>query len=113
MILRTVYRVSVVVPVEQVQAVLDGVHAAAVPRMGNYADWAFIGAIGEEQFRPLPGAQPAQGAIGELTQVPSRRIEFCIEHNAAMLTALVDAIRAHHPWQEPAIFVDETRAPQL
>ncbi|MBX3689461.1 hypothetical protein [Dokdonella sp.] len=111
--LRAVYRVSVVVPVEQMQAVLDGVRATLPLRGGNYADWAFISASGEEQFRPLADARPAQGVIGELERVASQRIEFCIERDAALLSALVEAIRAHHPWQVPAIFVDESHAPQL
>lgn len=111
MILRAVYRVSVVVPVGHVQGVLDGVRAVLPLDSGDYAHWAFISAGGEEQFRPLAGAQPAQGVIGELERVASQRIEFCIERDGALLSALLAAIRAHHPWQVPAIFVDESRAP--
>lgn len=108
---RTVQRVSVIVPVEHAQRLLDGVRAAGVALLGDYTDWAWMSGVGEEQFRPLPGARPARGNVGELERVPSVRVEWCIARDAARLHALVAAIRAHHPWQVPAIFIDESTMP--
>lgn len=106
-----VYRISVFVPQERAQALIDGILAVDELRFGDYAD-ALWTSQGTEQFRPLAGAQPALGRIGERVVAPSVRIEFCIPRDAARLRRVIDeGIRAHHPWQVPAIFVDESQLP--
>lgn len=107
-----VYRVAVYVPVEHVQRVVDGVCAIDDLRLGDYAHSAWISAPSTEQFRPLEGAHPTLGGIGELVRAPSVRVEFCIPRDAARLQRLVEAgIRPNHPWEVPAIFVDESSMP--
>lgn len=107
-----VYRVTVYVPSEHAQRMIDGVCAVDDLRIGDYAHAAWISAPATEQFRPLEGANPSLGGIGELVRAPSVRIEFCIPRDAARLARLVESgIRAHHPWEVPAIFVDETTMP--
>jgi hypothetical protein len=40
------------------------------------------------------------------------RLEFAIPRDAALLARIVEqGIRPHHPWQVPAIFVDEALLP--
>ncbi len=109
--LQRVYRVAVVVPCGHVDTLLAGVRRDAALVLDEYGDWAWLSAPGEEQFRPLPGATPARGTVGEIERVPSRRVEFCIAHDEAGLSRLLAAIRAHHPWQVPAITVDEPARP--
>ncbi|HEY6943163.1 hypothetical protein [Dokdonella sp.] len=107
-----VYRVTVHVPPDSVQRVVDGVCAVDDLRIGDYAHSAWISAPAIEQFRPLAGANPTLGDIGELVRAPSVRIEFCIPRDAARLARLVDSgIRPHHPWSVPAIVVDEASMP--
>jgi hypothetical protein len=107
-----VYRITVFVPADHVQRVIDGVCAIDDLRIGDYAQVAWTSAPGIEQFRPLPGAIPTQGATGELERSPSVRVEFCIPRDEARLRRVVeDGIRPHHPWEVPAIFVDESRLP--
>ena len=65
-----------------------------------------------EQFRPLAGANPTLGGIDELVRAPSVRVEFCIPRDDARLRRLIEAgIRPNHPWEVPAIFVDESSMP--
>jgi hypothetical protein len=107
-----VYRVTVFVPVEHVQGLVDGVRTIDDLRIDDYADVAWLSAPGLEQFRPLAGATPTLGEIGELVRAPSVRVEFCIPRDADRLARLIESgIRAHHPWDAPAIFVDESSMP--
>lgn len=107
-----VYRITVFVPAGHVQRVIDGVCAIDELRIGDYAQVLWTSAPGSEQFRPLPGAQPTQGVIGELEHSASVRIEFCIARDEARLQRVIEqGIRPHHPWQVPAIFVDESQLP--
>jgi hypothetical protein len=107
-----VYRVSVWVPPEHAQRVLDGICAVDDLRIGDYDRVAWLAAPGTEQYRPLAGATPSLGSIGDLESGDSVRIEFCIPRDAARLQHVIDAgIRPHHPWQVPAIFVDESLLP--
>ena len=107
-----VYRITVFVPAGHVQAVIDGVCAVDELRIGDYAQVAWLSAPGSEQFLPLPGARPTQGSIGALERNASVRLEFCIPREEARLRRVIDeGIRAHHPWEVPAIFVDESRLP--
>ncbi len=107
-----VYRVTVFVPAAHARRVIDGVCAIDDLRIGDYAEVVWSSAPGSEQFLPLPGANPASGAIGERVEASSVRIEFCIPRDEVRLRRLiVEGIRAHHPWQVPAIFVDESGLP--
>lgn len=110
--LQPVYRVSVWVPPGHAQRVLDGIAAVDDLRVGDYDRVAWIAATGVEQFRPLAGARPSQGRIGETERGDSVCVQVCIPRDAGRLRRLVDeGIRPHHPWEVPAIFVDETWLP--
>ena len=110
--LQPMYRVTVFVPPAHLQAVIDGICAADSLSIGTYSEVLWTSAPGTEQFRPLSGAQPAQGAIGVLERDATVRVEFCVPRDAQRLARVIDdGIRAHHPWEIPAIFVDETLMP--
>ncbi len=68
--------------------------------VGAYRDCSFA-APGEGTFTPLPGAQPAIGRIGRLERVAERRLEVLIHQD--QLTGAIAAIKAVHPYEEPAI----------
>lgn len=58
---------------------------------------------GEGQFFPQPGSAPAVGRIGEDTRLPEWRLELvCAE---SCLAAAVAALRAAHPYEQPAFSV--------
>lgn len=94
----------VAVPVTHRDEVLDALFAAGAGVSGNYSDAAWTVA-GTGQFRPLDGANPALGVVGELHEVSEDRLEVVAppSRRAAVLAAL----RAAHPYEEPAYHVTE------
>lgn len=104
-----VYRITTFVPPEHLEALLEGIASEVPLRYGRYDRAAWWSAAGVEQFRPLPGAKPTTGTIGTVERVPTVRVEFAIPRDPAQLERLITkGLRPHHPWQEPAVFVDET-----
>nr|WP_245663313.1 Nif3-like dinuclear metal center hexameric protein [Nocardia inohanensis] len=94
----------VLVPRTHTEAVLTALFAASAGTAGNYSDSAWQ-VSGTGQYRPLDGANPALGAIGELRQLAEDRIEVVAppSRRAAVLAALRDA----HPYEVPAYHVTE------
>ena len=107
------YRVTTFVPPEALESVLEAVEREAEPlRFGDYERWAWWSAPGVEQFRPLEGAEPTVGNVGELERVPSVRLEFALPRDPALLErVLTRGLVPSHPWEEPVVFVDETSIP--
>lgn len=90
------------VPVESTSQLLEALFAAGAGALGDYRECAFI-TRGRGQFRPVGGANPAIGTVGELEHVDEDRIEVMIPvgRRAAVLAALREA----HPYEEPAYYV--------
>ncbi len=108
MILRSVYRITTFVPPDRVEAVLDGIVREAPLEYGRYDRAAWWSAVGVEQFRPLPGANPTSGEIGRTERVPTVRIEVAIPRERTLLELILTrGLIPSHPWQEPAIIIDE------
>lgn len=101
-------KVVVFVPREAAERVLDAMSAAGAGRLGDYERAAFLG-DGVGTFRPLPGAAPALGRVGEVEQVEETRLEMVVSPHRR--TAVVAAMRAAHPYEEPAFDVLATAAP--
>ena len=93
------YKLVVFVPSEALEAVREAVFAAGAGRIGDYerCSWHTEG-VGT--FRALPGANPTVGEVGEDERVAEVRLEtvFAADHHAAVVAAL----RAAHPYEEPA-----------
>ncbi len=93
------------VPVPDTERVLAAVLATGAGAVGDYADCAFV-TSGTGQFRPLTGATPAIGTIGDLERVAENRVELVLPR--PLRAAVVAALRAAHPYEEPAFHVLET-----
>lgn len=107
-----VYRITVFVPPEHLPALQAGICAIEPLGDDRYDRVMWLSAPGIEQFRPLPGASPSAGQPGELARLPSVRLEFSIPRDADRLARVLrDGVRAHHPWESPAIFVDACLQP--
>jgi hypothetical protein len=107
--IQAVYRITTFVPQERVAAVLEGILHETPLAYGRYDHSAWWSAVGVEQFRPLPGAQPTVGVVGQVERVPTVRLEFVIPRDRELLErVLARGLIPSHPWQEPAIFIDES-----
>ena len=93
------------VPVDDTDRVLEAVFSAGAGAIGNYRDCAFV-AQGTGQFRPVAGADPTIGAIGDLERVSEHRVELVLARH--LRAEVVAALRAAHPYEEPAFHVLET-----
>jgi hypothetical protein len=81
---------------------IEALGAAGAGRVGNYSHCSsVVKSIG--QFKPLAGAHPAIGKVGELESVVEDRIEtWCDKED---LSKVVEAIKKAHPYEEPVIDV--------
>lgn len=86
---------------ERVRAAL---FAAGAGTLGEYAEAAFT-VTGRGQFRPGPGAHPAIGTPGTLEHVEEEQVQVLAPR--ALRRAVVAALLAAHPYEEPAYDVLE------
>lgn len=107
-----VYRITVFVPPDHLDALKAGILSVDDLAIGDYREVMWTSAPGVEQFRPGESTTPALGAVGELTAAPTVRLEFSIPRDAERLSrVIIDGVHAHHPWEVPAVFVDEAHFP--
>jgi dinuclear metal center YbgI/SA1388 family protein len=92
-------KLVVFVPAGDADKVRVAITDAGAGAIGDYDSATFTSA-GEGRFRPLPGADPAIGSIGELEVVDEVRIEAVVERG--LRTSVVAAMLAAHPYEEPA-----------
>jgi hypothetical protein len=90
----------VYVPQTHLEALLTGLGDAGAGRIGNYSHCSFT-SPGTGRFTPLNGADTWVGVIGQPEKVEEVRVECVVE--AAKLDAVVLALRAAHPYEEPAL----------
>lgn len=94
----------VLVPAADAGRVVDAMAGAGAGAVGDYARCAWT-TTGEGTFEPRPGASPAVGSVGERVVVVEARVEMVAPR--ARRSAVVDAMRAAHPYEEPAFDVLE------
>jgi dinuclear metal center YbgI/SA1388 family protein len=102
----TLDKVVVFVPPDAVEAVVAAMASAGAGRLGDYERAAFM-SEGTGTFRPLPGATPTVGRVGAVERVRETRLEMVVP--PARVAAVVEALRAAHPYEEPAFDVLLTR----
>lgn len=87
------------VPESHLESTKQAIFSAGAGGIGNYEHCAWqVKGIG--QFKPVKGADPYIGELGELKQVDEWRVEtIVIEENAK---AVAKALKASHPYEEPA-----------
>ena len=96
------FKVVVFVPEADEPAVRRAMAEAGAGGLGRYTECSFS-AEGVGGFRPMPGAHPTIGRVGERAEVAERRLEMLVP--ADRLSAVVAALRAAHPYEEPAFDV--------
>jgi dinuclear metal center YbgI/SA1388 family protein len=92
-------KLVVFVPQAEQERVRQAICAAGAGGIGNYGDCTFR-APGTGTFRPLAGAHPAIGKVGDLEQVAEERLEVLVEKGR--LGRALEAMQAAHPYEEVA-----------
>ncbi len=92
-------------PAEAVDRVLEAIAEAGGGVIGDYSHCAFVSS-GQGRFKPSAAANPHVGDIGQVNSVDEMQIQtFC---SRAAAKAVVQAIRAAHPYEEPVIYLIPT-----
>lgn len=90
------------VPEAAADKVRSAMADAGIGKIGNYDSCSFS-AKGIGRFRPLEGASPSVGQVGQLEEVVEERIETICPRE--LLPKALEAIKKAHPYEEPAIDV--------
>jgi len=97
-------KIVVFVPTADAERVRSALAEAGAGQIGDY-DSASFSTPGEGRFRPLPGADPAIGSVGELEVVEEVRVEVIADRR--LRADLISVLLAAHPYEEPAYDVIE------
>ncbi|MCE8019468.1 NGG1p interacting factor NIF3 [Halomonas sp. MCCC 1A11036] len=96
------YKLAFFVPLADAEAVKDAVFVTGAGRIGDYEACCFE-TRGTGQFRPLDGASPHIGQVGDLEKVEELKVELVCEDH--LIRDAIEALRAAHPYEEPAFDV--------
>jgi len=97
-----VFKVEIFIPSDAMDDLLEVLATAGAGVIGNY-DHCFAISQLTSTFRPLEGAQPALGRVGELVTVGESKVEVNVHEEK--LVDVLQAIRSVHPYEEPLINV--------
>ena len=93
------YKLCFFVPSPYLEKVKNAVFSAGAGRYGGYEDYCWQ-TLGASQFRPVAGSIPFTGKQGVLETIEEYKVEtLCPEH---LIEAVVQALKAAHPYEEPA-----------
>lgn len=92
-------RLSFYVPATDVEVVKQALFEAGAGRIGNY-DCCAWQTLGTGQFRPLDGATPAVGQVGQVELVDEYRVEMVLAED--VIKPVLAALTQAHPYEEPA-----------
>ena len=84
------------VPHHDAEALVDALAEAGAGRLGEYERCAFT-STGVGTFRPLQGADPTVGQVGEVTLVGETRVEIVLQRQLRQL--IVEAMGTVQPYE--------------
>lgn len=96
------YKLIFFAPPTNVEAITDALTRVGAGRIGLYSGCHFRSS-GVGVFSPEVGSKPAIGHVGAREEVEEWRVEMVVPKRA--LAAAINALRAHHPYDEPAFDV--------
>ncbi|MGM0783343.1 MAG: NGG1p interacting factor NIF3 [Pseudomonadota bacterium] len=96
------YKLAFFVPTDDAETVKEAVFATGAGRIGDYEACCFQ-TPGTGQFRPLDGANPHIGQVGDLERVEELKVELVCEDD--LIRQAMAALREAHPYEEPAFDV--------
>lgn len=96
------FHLIVYCPEGAAEAVRKALASAGAGKIGNY-DGCSFSTKGTGRFRPNEQANPAIGSAGEMESVAEEKIEVQVEES--LLPAVIRAVKAVHPYEEPAMHI--------
>ncbi len=94
------FKLNIIVPVTHGDEVREALGKAGAGRQGNYAycssSYSSLG-----RFKPLPGAEPAIGTVGQLEAVAEETISTICHRD--LIPSVIAAVKAVHPYEEVPI----------
>lgn len=93
------FKLAVFVPTEAIDAVRDAIFEAYPGEIGNYSHCSFS-SPGTGTFKPLPGATPYLGKVGEIEKADELRLEVIVPEKS--LHDVISSMVAAHPYEEVA-----------
>lgn len=93
------YKLVVFVPAGYEDPVRQALGDAGLGIIGRYSHCSFS-SPGQGTYRPLPGARPFQGAVGELSRAEESRLEILAPES--LLPAALARLKETHPYEEIA-----------
>ena len=99
---QTLLKLTFFVPKQDTAQVLESLYAAGAGKIGNYAECSFQ-TSGEGTFRPLAGADPYAGKVGELERAAEQRVELML--SAHLERKILQVLRQNHPYEEVAYYL--------
>jgi hypothetical protein len=103
------YVLTYFVPSEHAERVKAAVFATGGGAMGNY-DRCCFEVEGRGQYRPLGDSRPFIGERGRTEKVRETRVELVV--GDGRIHAVVEALLAAHPYEEPAYYVQRALSPE-
>ena len=102
--MRKTYKIETYLPLEALDNIRDGLYKLGLGKVGNYEDcmsWYEI----NSSWKPVDGANPYLGNVGEIEFAPEYTLEFRCEED--MIEKAVKTIKDNHPYEEVCINVIE------
>ena len=93
------YKLCFFVPATHLEEVKQAIFASGAGQLGNY-DQCCWQTPGQGQFRPLSGSTPYLGKHHQQETVEEFKVEMLCQDK--WLTDAIKALRAAHPYEEPA-----------
>ena len=94
-------KLEIFIPETYLSVLREALQSVDAGHMGDY-DSCFAYSRVTGTWRPLAGARPYEGTIGQICEAPELKVELCIR--AERMQETIEAIRSVHPYETPAIY---------
>ena len=95
-------KLEIYLPASHLPALQDALREADAGHIGNYDSCLSYSPV-TSCWRPLPGASPYDGTVGQLRTAPELKVE--VTCRTAQVPGVLAAIKEVHPYEEPVINV--------
>lgn len=93
-------KVEIFIPAENTDDLIAALNEAELLKTGNY-DYCYSTMPVKGHFRPLDGANPFIGEVGEIAEVYELKVEFRIKAVDRKIAEMV--ILEKHPYETPVV----------